>query len=348
MSAARCETVADQRLPCGASSAARCETVADSSLPSGATSSSTRSDTLVPLVVTASVELRPDHGGHRAEGVEHEYDNDEDSDNESCHLELTDSSSEDDSVTPGERVRRLFNGVTRFRRARRNRTKLVQPTIEPSSEEEPPGINPSSDESDNGGHNSSSDEEWPYVSDPNYVDYADHRLVREGPGGDSMAESFTGSNEPRPLRKILEPSRTESTAIEVMRHVRFADRMCEEDDHHPPIGSVGRLFSGTDDGSCRRTLHTPRERHPLQAETRNQCDRALNGISMLQEVRRSGISAVRKPDEWVLIEVTVDSGACVTVMPSGLCSGIPILDNDFIQERRRVRSRKWGIHSKPW
>jgi hypothetical protein len=50
---------------------------------------------------------------------------------------------------------------------------------------------------------------------------------------------------------------------------------------------------------------------------------------MLQEVRRSGISAVQKPDEWVLIDFTVDSGACVTVMPSGLCSGIPILDNDL-------------------
>jgi hypothetical protein len=133
-SAARCETVADERLSSGASSAARCETVADLSLPCGATSSSTRCDPLVPLVVTASVELRPDHGGHRAEGVEYEDDNGEISDNESC-LGLTDSSSEDDSVTPGERVRRQFGGVVKFRRARRSRKRFTQPTIEPSSED---------------------------------------------------------------------------------------------------------------------------------------------------------------------------------------------------------------------
>ena len=50
---------------------------------------------------------------------------------------------------------------------------------------------------------------------------------------------------------------------------------------------------------------------------------------MLQEVSRSGISSVQRPDEWVLIDVTVDSGACVTVMPSGLCPGVSIVDNDL-------------------
>ena len=32
---------------------------------------------------------------------------------------------------------------------------------------------------------------------------------------------------------------------------------------------------------------------------------------------------------WYLLEVTVDSGACVTLMPSGLCPGISIIDNDL-------------------
>ena len=50
---------------------------------------------------------------------------------------------------------------------------------------------------------------------------------------------------------------------------------------------------------------------------------------MLQEVPRSGISAVQRPDEWVLIDVTVDSGARVTVMPSGFVSGISIVDNEL-------------------
>ena len=61
----------------------------------------------------------------------------------------------------------------------------------------------------------------------------------------------------------------------------------------------------------------------------NQCSRALTRISMLQEVPRSGISTFQRPDEWVLLGVTVDSGACVTVMPSGLCPGITISDNDL-------------------
>ena len=46
-------------------------------------------------------------------------------------------------------------------------------------------------------------------------------------------------------------------------------------------------------------------------------------------MRRSGISAVNKPDEWIALDVTVDSGACVTVMPSGLCLGIPIIENNL-------------------
>ena len=30
-----------------------------------------------------------------------------------------------------------------------------------------------------------------------------------------------------------------------------------------------------------------------------------------------------------MIDVTVDSGACVTVMPSALCTGISIIENDL-------------------
>ena len=50
---------------------------------------------------------------------------------------------------------------------------------------------------------------------------------------------------------------------------------------------------------------------------------------MLQEVLRNVTSVVQRPDEWVLIDVTVDSGVCVTVMPSGLCPAISIVDNDL-------------------
>ena len=124
---------------------------------------------------------------------------------------LTDRSSKEEVTIPGERARRLVMGFERFRRARRSRKKLIQPFINPSSENEPSELSPSSEE------------EWP---DPIYVNYVDHRLVREGPRGDSLAESITGGNEPKPLRKILKPSKIEKTALEVLRHVRFASGIC--------------------------------------------------------------------------------------------------------------------------
>ena len=38
---------------------------------------------------------------------------------------------------------------------------------------------------------------------------------------------------------------------------------------------------------------------------------------------------MRRPDEWTEIEVTVDSGACVSVMRVGICEGIDIVENEF-------------------
>ena len=48
---------------------------------------------------------------------------------------------------------------------------------------------------------------------------------------------------------------------------------------------------------------------------------------------RQGILAVRRPDEWTQIDVTVDSGACVSVVPISICEGISILDNDISRGR---------------
>ena len=44
---------------------------------------------------------------------------------------------------------------------------------------------------------------------------------------------------------------------------------------------------------------------------------------------RQGISVVRRPDDWTQIEVAVDSGACVSVMPVSTCEGISILENEW-------------------
>ena len=53
---------------------------------------------------------------------------------------------------------------------------------------------------------------------------------------------------------------------------------------------------------------------------------SLNTIIL---VKVEGISVVQKPDEWVEIEITVDSGACITVMPRLWCQGISILQNSL-------------------
>ena len=55
----------------------------------------------------------------------------------------------------------------------------------------------------------------------------------------------------------------------------------------------------------------------------------MSGIRLLQQVTHSGTSAVQRPEVWVMIDATVDSGVCVTVMPSGLCPGITIIENDL-------------------
>ena len=38
---------------------------------------------------------------------------------------------------------------------------------------------------------------------------------------------------------------------------------------------------------------------------------------------------MRRPDEWIELEVAVDSGACISVMPIGSCEGIDIIENEL-------------------
>ena len=115
----------------------------------------------------------PERVGHRAGCHEHEMDNREDSDvSSSGEPDFTDCSSENKATIPGERVRRLAKGFEKLRRIRR---RPIQPIMDPSSEGEPPGLNPSSEE------------EWP---DPDYVDSGSEvdESVRMGAGGDSLSE----------------------------------------------------------------------------------------------------------------------------------------------------------------
>ena len=57
----------------------------------------------------------------------------------------------------------------------------------------------------------------------------------------------------------------------------------------------------------------------------------LGGLSTIQPKFRPGLSVVRRPEEWIELEVTVDSGACVPVMPENMCEGINIFENDLVR-----------------
>ena len=37
---------------------------------------------------------------------------------------------------------------------------------------------------------------------------------------------------------------------------------------------------------------------------------------------------MRRPDEWTQVDVTVDSGACVSVMPISICEGFGVMENE--------------------
>ena len=157
-------------------------------------------------------------------------------------------------------MRQMVKGIEKFRRVRRRRTFV--PTA-PDIEDESPGLHPSSEE------------ECPILT----IRVRQGHLFQGETPCESQAlgyqcpirETSAKHSDPQPLRKqrLL---------------FLFGIALNEYNDlgHHPPIGSVGRSLSSTDDGSFRGTIHRPRKRRPFQAETRDQCSRALNGLSMLQ------------------------------------------------------------------
>ena len=49
-----------------------------------------------------------------------------------------------------------------------------------------------------------------------------------------------------------------------------------------------------------------------------------SGLGTLTKKAGATISIIQSPDEWVEIDITVDSGACETVMPASLCAFIAI------------------------
>jgi hypothetical protein len=147
-------------------------------------------------------------------------------------------------------------------------------------------------------------------------------------------------------RDVLDPTPIEMTAVAIAQSIASETTRYTNALH----GSIGELRPGADDGSCRGRKSTRRKWLPLHAETQSTVvtavdnDHAVNlgklsaypqltsGISILQQVKKPGISTIKGPQEWTEIEITVDSGACVTVMPRSLCEGISILQNRLSRE----------------
>ena len=131
----------------------------------------------------------------------------------------------------------------------------------------------------------------------------------------------------------------------VMNAAQMVSDMDGDSHTNDQFGSIGELRPGADDGSCKGGKRRTRIWQPLHPETRidtavdNDCPLKLGQISAyptsvgqvstIIPVKVDGISVVHKPDEWIEIEITVDSGACITVMPRKMCEGISILQNSL-------------------
>ena len=127
------------------------------------------------------------------------------------------------------------------------------------------------------------------------------------------------------LRSSIAPSPIETAAVEVIdefnRQVEAEVRRRMQEARLLPVtpGSTESWLSGTDDGSQSGGVN---QEHASGTPSQ---PKPQSGLSTLIPRIGSAISAVQSPDDWIEIEVTVDSGACETVMPSNLCQGIEIL-----------------------
>ena len=129
-------------------------------------------------------------------------------------------------------------------------------------------------------------------------------------------------------RENLQPQPIELTALKVLQFIDANKLTSIDEDPYDSEIEIGASnfeeFEGYTE-SREAASHPPDDARRI----RRNSDGVVNGLSIFTEKPGRTISIVNKPDEWVAITVTVDSGACVTVMPSGLCMGIPIVDNDL-------------------
>ena len=113
-------------------------------------------------------------------------------------------------------------------------------------------------------------------------------------------------------REDLRPSNIEEAAMQLQEALRLFESLSRDKDKNSNALDT-----------CVDADHPARHGGAIGGTNRAPRD----GISIMEVVKKPGISAIQRPDEWIQIEVTVDSGACVTVMPVGICMGISILQN---------------------
>ena len=91
----------------------------------------------------------------------------------------------------------------------------------------------------------------------------------------------------------------------------------------PPIDDLSMELI-TDKIHEMEKCHCVRPKHPDKRVRFEEYVEPPGGLHILTPMRRSPISVVSEP-EWHEIEITVDSGACDTVMPTKLCPHISLM-----------------------
>ena len=137
-------------------------------------------------------------------------------------------------------------------------------------------------------------------------------------------------------RETLLPSPIEHSSLQIFQSLYQSLPV-------PPVGSAESWLSGTDDssptgrGNDQDAVGNPSTPKPtISTSVDAMGDSSFGSLRCSSADKTSfDILTKRKPistinpsaDEWVEIEVTVDSGACETVMPTHLCKGISIMQS---------------------
>ena len=140
-------------------------------------------------------------------------------------------------------------------------------------------------------------------------------------GIDRSTASEDGTGEFRgQSREQLQPSSIEKSALKAMGHIN--QQVIAALQPTAWTGSTATWLSGADE-DCRSGGDNNNMQHGNLVKSKPISGKG-KGISTVTFKKRPTISVIQAPDDWIEIEVTVDSGACETVMPSDVCPGIMV------------------------